>query len=59
MKTAMKWHPMNKLPKKNDVPVLVYTLTHVVKDKFRIVDSQFVKKCTDAILWSYIKEPGQ
>lgn len=55
----MKWHPMNKLPKKNDVPVLVYTLTHVVKDKFRIVDSQFVKKCTDAILWSYIKEPGQ
>jgi hypothetical protein len=59
MKTQLSWHSIKQPPLRSNCHVIVFTPSDKGKDKFRVVESQFVRTCTDATLWSYLKEPKE
>lgn len=52
----MHWFKSKILPKQ-DVRVLVYAPEHNDCNRFRIIDSKFVKICTDVTHWAYLDPP--
>ena len=58
IQTILVWYKFSELTPKLDYRVIIFTPSKDNKDKYRIVDSQFATKCTDATYWAYLPLEG-
>ena len=59
IKTELAWHEKTEEPDKNK-RCLVYSQQYKNRDEtmvFRILDSQFIRICSDVSLWAYLENP--
>ncbi|HDZ15688.1 MAG TPA: hypothetical protein ENH60_12445 [Pricia sp.] len=59
IKTELIWHEKTEKPDKNK-RCLVYSSQYKNRDAtmvFRILDSQFIRICSDVSLWAYLETP--
>ncbi|HDZ14845.1 hypothetical protein LCGC14_1595330 [marine sediment metagenome] len=59
IKTELIWHEKTEKPDKNK-RCLVYSQQYKNRDAtmvFRILDSQFIRICSDVSLWAYLETP--